>query len=82
MEIQFPTVTRFTGKIPAGKRGWDKCILCDRPVNPGTAPTVHLSTHGGFLVDESDDHPHSQGWFPVGPECAKKIERAIADAQA
>jgi hypothetical protein len=81
VEIQFPKVKRFEGNVSGEKRTWDRCIVCNRPVDM-TANMVHLSTRGGFLVDEPEDHPHSQGWFPCGPECWKKIEAAIKNAKA
>lgn len=52
----------------------NECCICKRPVviKPGTA-WIHMSTAWKPLpVDTPDDHPESQGAFPVGPDCAKR----------
>jgi hypothetical protein len=52
----------------------NNCFLCNRPIDERKASWVHLSTKGGlFPVNESDET--TQGWFPVGSECAKKLPK-------
>jgi hypothetical protein len=53
----------------------DRCILCGNPIiNYDATKTkmVHLTTDG-FLVPTNIDVEDSQGLFPVGGNCAKKL---------
>jgi hypothetical protein len=54
--------------------GDDPCFLCGKRVNVDKAKYVHLLCDGR-LVDSKDDFEsnNDQGFFPVGPECSKKI---------
>lgn len=60
------------------KNGWgefdsDQCCLCGKKVGgPGTK-MVHYLTNGNIVSSEGSDITNSQGFFPVGPECAKKL---------
>jgi hypothetical protein len=48
------------------------CVCCGKPI---AEPKLHVHMSTGWMVkhtadlDESD----SQGFFPVGPDCAKRI---------
>lgn len=62
---------------------WDECHVCGRPLNPERISfLVHMSTGNTLypksITDaEAEAYPEGdQGWFPVGPECAKKIPAA------
>ena len=61
-------------------KGHDFCHLCGRLISDKALPTswwVHQRTDGALIaVDflfESNDQYQSQGWFPIGAGCAKKI---------
>jgi hypothetical protein len=51
------------------------CLVCGRPIkDESKSKWVHLLT-SGQLINTQDDSKvsNSQGFFPVGSECAKKI---------
>jgi hypothetical protein len=58
-------------------KGYDPCFICGRPVNPRYSWWVHLCTDGTLFSTDLAHwaDPQSQGAFPVGPECAKRIPR-------
>jgi hypothetical protein len=50
------------------------CFLCGKP----TAEKLHVHyTTDGMLIDTTDDseETNSQGFFPIGSECAKKLPK-------
>jgi hypothetical protein len=50
----------------------DQCCLCGKKV--GKNPMyVHYLTNGNIVSHSGDDIQNSQGFFPVGSECAKKL---------
>ena len=55
-----------------------ECFLCGRGLTEKAAANgwmVHMST-GGELIpmsEQVDDSQDSQGYFPVGSECAKRL---------
>lgn len=50
----------------------DQCILCGKKV--GKNPKmVHYLTNGNIVSWDGSDVINSQGFFPVGKECAKKL---------
>jgi hypothetical protein len=55
-------------------QGDHPCFLCGRATD-GTR-SVHLATFGALVptteVLEADE---DQGWFDIGPECARKLPR-------
>jgi hypothetical protein len=51
----------------------DHCLICGKKIkNPDSAKTVHLLTNGN-LISSSEDFEDSQGGFPVGADCAKRL---------
>ncbi len=55
----------------------EECFLCGRGLTQkglANAWWIHLVTDG-TLTTKDDETPESQGCFPVGSECAKKIAR-------
>lgn len=82
----------FTTGRKANQRRWDSqyttathpCWLCGVPVavsTDGAAPhMVEAAADGCVIVDEQDPDD-SLGWFPVGPDCYRKIQRAIKAAR-
>jgi hypothetical protein len=51
----------------------DHCLLCGRKLSEKKAPHyVHLTTDGN-LVSSPEPIDTSQGFFPVGPECVRRI---------
>ena len=50
----------------------DQCCLCGKKV--GKEPMyVHYLTNGNIVSHSGDDIENSQGFWPVGSECAKKL---------
>jgi len=50
----------------------NQCILCGKKV--GKNPKmIHYLTNGNIVSWEGEDIENSQGFFPVGSECAKKL---------
>lgn len=49
------------------------CVICGKPIKQGVKfKSVQLLTNGN-IVSTDQDLSDSQGFFPVGLECAKKI---------
>jgi len=63
--------------LPEGEgwRGGAECLICGRPIRDvKTATHVHLLTTGDLASrDEPVAEEEDQGFFPVGPECAKLL---------
>jgi hypothetical protein len=56
----------------------EPCFICYRAVDITTAQAVHLMTDGRLAPVDADVPLHNdQGWFSVGPECAKAIPAAF-----
>jgi hypothetical protein len=54
------------------KPGQEQCAICGRGVNPNREVEVELSnTDGEYYKNGVPEGHESQGWFTVGPECAK-----------
>ena len=58
------------------KGGKDEpCFLCGRAIDIDKAKNIHLLCDGR-IVDSGDDFgSNDQGFFPVGPECSKKLPK-------
>jgi hypothetical protein len=53
----------------------EDCHICGKGVNRNTCTTwVEVDTDG-TLIEVGVEDADSQGCFPVGPECAKKIDK-------
>lgn len=49
------------------------CAICGKPIkDENNALYIHLLTNGN-IVSSFEDFENSQGCFPVGSECAKKL---------
>ncbi len=48
------------------------CIICGKRVKSRNTKYVQLLTNGN-IVSTDQDIEGSQGFFPVGPECEKKL---------
>jgi len=60
------------------------CLICGRPLTRSAADNgywVHMST-GWQIILPDDDESDSQGCFPVGSECAKRIPTEYRIKQA
>ncbi len=51
----------------------DVCLICGKPIKSKTPKMVHLLTNGNIVSYEGEDIEGDQGFFPVGPECEKKL---------
>lgn len=58
-------------------QGDDPCFLCGKATRGERF--VHLARYGGALVseDETLNEAEDMGYFPVGPECAKKLDPSL-----
>ena len=73
---EFDANTMRASKISRDVR--DDCQICGKAVNSETCKTwVHISTEGILLDPNKSTEEYgynvSQGFFPVGSECAKSI---------
>jgi len=50
----------------------DTCFICGKRTN-GDTKMVHYLTNGNIVSYYGDDIEGSQGAFPVGKDCAKKL---------
>lgn len=52
----------------------EPCIICEQPVNINDSTKyVHMLTT--LEAINKDDHENSQGFFPIGNDCAKKLPK-------
>lgn len=67
--------------LPEGERwrGGAECLICGKPIRDARAAThVHLLTTGELADNvEAVAEAEDQGFFPVGPECAKLLPRSF-----
>jgi hypothetical protein len=52
------------------------CKMCGRKMSRKAADSawhIHMTTSGDLVPTSADMGSESQGWFPVGSECAKMI---------
>jgi len=68
--------------LPEGEgwRGGAECLICGRLIRDARAAThVHLLTTGELADknEESIPEEEDQGFFPVGPECARRLPAAF-----
>lgn len=50
------------------------CAVCGKPLIVGKEyKQIHLLTTGEIVSYDGDDVAESQGFFPVGPECEKRL---------
>jgi hypothetical protein len=50
----------------------DTCLICGKRTN-GKSKYIHLLTNGNIVSYGGDDIEESQGFFPIGSDCAKKL---------
>lgn len=51
------------------------CVICGRKIKEGSkSKMVHLLTNGNIVSYDGSDVANSQGFFPVGSECVKKLQ--------
>lgn len=71
---------RIVGPGPAG---WTpemyRCTHCEKPINPAKTAWLELDQRDDTYHDRGDVPDNlSQGWFPFGIACAKKVMKAEA----
>lgn len=68
-------------ELPEGERwrGGAECLICGKVIRDQKMAThVHLLTTGDLADwDETPTEEEDQGFFPVGPECAKLLPAAF-----
>ena len=54
----------------------DNCVCCGRPINNEDAFYVHMSTDWDMIHNDANVRDEdSQGCFPLGDGCAKKVHK-------
>lgn len=72
IEIPIDELQSNEAKLHWGDYSDNQCCLCGKKV--GKNPKmVHYLTNGNIVSHSGDDIENSQGFFPVGSECAKKL---------
>ena len=58
------------------KSDQEPCILCQKPmyINDNTK-YIHMTTD--LYATSLDDHQDSQGMFPIGNDCCKKLPKSF-----
>lgn len=51
----------------------EQCECCGRELNPAKTTYLHLNSSTGRYGVEDLPDIHSQGWFPFGWACARKV---------
>jgi hypothetical protein len=83
-QADFETRERNEHRMSSARNA-EPCFLCGRPLTPTATANgwwIHLTT-GGYLTSDFGDtqdfgtYGDSQGCFPVGSECAKRIPVAF-----
>lgn len=73
--IEIPLSELQTGDVASGKIDptvTGGCLLCGKKL--GKNPKmIHLLTNGNIVSYNGEDIENTQGFFPVGNECAKKL---------
>ena len=55
----------------------DECIVCRRPMAALEAFWIEMTTDLVLLLDEDPrEDEESQGCFPVGPACLRRVQKA------
>ena len=68
-EVQSPL---YDKNLPGCHGGKNPCLICGKEVKTGIGKMVQLLTNGN-IVSSDQDFANSQGFFPVGSDCAKKL---------
>lgn len=53
----------------------EPCFLCGRVVDNDKRKHIHLLCDGRFVDSADDFGRNDQGFFPVGPECSRKLPK-------
>jgi len=71
-------------KIATMGPGGGDCWMCDRDITTKTADHIHMTTSQTLIpvAEEAEDLFDSQGCFPVGSGCKKKIAKIIKEQGA
>jgi len=52
------------------------CFICGKRIkNISTANYIHIYTNGTIVSNEMPEDENSQGCFPIGPNCSKKLPK-------
>lgn len=74
IEIPIIELQNKNAKENWGDFNENQCCLCGKKVGEN-ATFVHYLTNGNITNVNDDEVENSQGCFPVGSECAKKIKK-------
>lgn len=67
---------QFRAEYPSYVEPARPCFLCGRAVKGEKGKAIHLSVRGEIVpIDVELDPSEDQGWFDIGPECAKKLPK-------
>ena len=81
MKIPYKQSANYDKNEEANHTNESPCLICGKEVNNPTL-WVHLLTEGNLTSEEGDDQgklkneeDESQGFFPIGSACAKKLPK-------
>lgn len=64
----------YSSNIRRSSGSSEHCIICGKQIkDTSKAKYVHLLTNGNLVSYSGEDIEGSQGFFPVGIDCAKKL---------
>lgn len=81
--LEFTAGRKSTQRLSAkpAPPGSEPCLICGLPIkDPKTARYVEVDTSMSAIVGEPENGPDSQGAFPVGPECWRKLPAEVRKA--
>lgn len=70
MDVQSP---KYDDYVEKHGEYHDTCFLCGKRIKDGRELLVHYTSNGTLVNVFSDELEISQGCFPVGRDCAKKL---------
>lgn len=82
MSLPIPSVSKAQeerNRARPNPKGLDRCVVCELPTE--SLLSVHMGEGGSMMLakgerstnGQNEDGEGGQGYFPVGPECAKRI---------
>lgn len=75
MEIKYDDVisSKYYDNIDKYGDHSNTCFICGKRTSKNK--WVHYTTRGNLT--NNPNHEHSQGYFPIGSECAKKLPKSF-----
>lgn len=72
--IEIPLEEIQTGDLTKDRTTYNCCLICGKALKAGIHyRMVHLLSNGNIVSYAGSDVDNSQGFFPVGNECVKRL---------